>query len=548
MIKKFTKLKKNILQKNNRKDILKYSIMLLVVLATLYIFMKFTLLITYDGSKYYDYLKYFKGTRDIGQWDTIRGFSFPLIIFLITSIFGSSIKGIVFGFYLFYIGLLYLGYKIISKLIKDNKLERKQFTIWIIYLLLFVLNPLIIGYGHTLLTEAVTPFFYFLMIYLCLKWNDINFFDKKKKFIIISILIDLIAVFVWFIKQPYTPTIWIIIFITSILSSIYNKNKKIFIQKFIVFLICIISTFISIKIWNTYLQSHNKDGNEKISNSFILANNMGGYSYHYKKVGRDIYCDDKYVKSIKMSKDEKKLLEEKIKKDNNWCDHVIMFDVTNIKGNVIEQQAIIQEKDYISLKESLNFLLKTYTKHPELVLHSYFENYLAIIDLEKVSADYVPTGIIEANAENENEAIGYIVFHQGYKNTWWSWQDYKDIPQESRVLFEDMHHLESTTNTNSVLSSFMEILKDGSNLSFKALLLICFPIFIYGFIMFLIHKNNLTYYVITLLSGSSFVHIMFHVFAGAIIDRYSYPIYPLMLLCFVLMLMDKRKESLKKQI
>ena len=548
MKKKIIKFKENVLSKINRKDIFKYSIMLLVVLVTLYIFMKFTLLITYDGSKYHDYLKYFKGTRDIGQWDTIRGFSFPLIIFLITSIFGSSIKGIVFGFYLFYIGLLYFGYKIISKLIIDNKLEKKQFTIWVIYLSIFIFNPLIIGYGHTLLTEAVTPFFYFLIVYLCLKWNDINYVDNKKKFIIVSIIICLVSIFVWFIKQPYAPTIWIMVFITSILSGIYNKNKKIFFQKFIVFLICIFSTFASIKIWSTYLDAHNNSGDKKISNSFILANNMGGYSYHYKKIDRNTYCNDKYIKKIKLSKDDKKELDKKIKKDKNWCDHLIVYDVTNIKGKVIEQQVIIQEDDNIALKESLNFLLKTYVNHPILVLHSYIENYLAIIDLEKVSTtNYVPTGLIEAHAEAENEVIGYVVFHQGYKNTWWSWQKYEEIPEESRILFKDMNHFEDTTTTNSVLSPIMEILKDGSNLSFKILLLICLPMCIYGFVMFIIRKDNLTYYIITLLSGSSFIHIMFHVFTGAIIDRYSYPVYPLMLLCFVLMIMDKRKEPLNNK-
>ena len=54
--------------------------------------------------------------------------------------------------------------------------------------------------------------------------------------------------------------------------------------------------------------------------------------------------------------------------------------------------------------------------------------------------------------------------------------------------------------------------------------------------------------MITLLSGVSFAHIMFHAMMSAIIDRYAYPVYPLMLICLIILLMDKSTEKTQLQL
>lgn len=527
------------------KDYIKFLIIFLILIISYYIFMKFTLIITVDGSKYYSYLDYFKGIKNIGTWDTIRGFSFPLIIYLITLLFGANIRGIVFGFYLFYIGMLFFGYKIIATLIVENKIKKSQITIWMLYLLAFLFNPLIIGYGHTLLTEAITPFFYVMLIYICIKWNKMSFRKSKKQFIIYSVIIVLLSVFVWFIKQPYAPAIWIMIFTASILSGLYNHNCHIFLQKFLVFIICLISTFISVKAWNLLIESHNESKIINITNSSILANTLEGYSYHFIQLNKDTYCSIEYVKNSVLDENDKQKVYDLINNNAEWCDFVNFYDITGIDGNRLEQLIIIKNNKDLSLSESLSFLIKAYVNHPVLVAHSYFENYLGIINLERVNSNYVASGRIEPNVGGENAAIAYITFHEGYKNAWWLWQDKKQLSNELIELSTGMENYESVTNTDSVLSPIMEILSDGSNLSFKLLLLICFPVMVYAFIRYLINKKSISYFVITLLSATSFGHIMFHVFTGAIIDRYCYPVYPLMLLCLIAMIMEKNSTNEK---
>ena len=117
-----------------------------------------------------------------------------------------------------------------KSLIKENGLEQRQIVYWVLFIFFFLFNPLIIGYSHTLLTEAVTPFFYFLAAYLCLKWNEVDFKENQRKFIIYSIILILVGVFVWFIKQPYAPTYWGLLLITSFMSGIYHRKMRFFLQ------------------------------------------------------------------------------------------------------------------------------------------------------------------------------------------------------------------------------------------------------------------------------------------------------------------------------
>lgn len=526
------------------RNIISIIAILFILIITISVFMKFTLLITVDGSSYYQYLKYFEGKASFGEWPTVRGFSFPLIIFLITKIFGNSIRGILIGFLLFFLGMAFFAYKILKALIKENGLEQRQILYWVLFVFFFLFNPLIIGYSHTLLTEAVTPFFYFLAAYLCLKWNEIDFKENKKKFIIYSVILILIGVFVWFIKQPYAPAYWGLLLITSVMSGIYHHKLRFFLQKIPVFVLCLVCTVLSIMAWNQFLINNGKENVEN-SNSTMLANSSIGFVYHYKQIKKSEFCDIEYIQNKNISEKDKNKIFELEKNNEEWCDYLVLFDIYGLSSNYIETSVIIQKEKTVNLKEVANFYIKNFMKHPFLIIHSYYENYLVLLNLEG-KIGYVPTGIMEANVVGENHGIGYIVFTEGYKNCWWLWQDPKELPQDMKNLFDGMSHFESNTNTGSKVSAIMQILEKGSDLTFTIFLYLSLPICIYGFIMSIIKKKDKSYFMITVLSGSAFIGIFFHVFTDALIDRYSYPVYPLMLLCMIIMCMDKSKKYVLK--
>lgn len=519
------------------KKILLSSFLVISIAVATITFLKFTISISVDGSWYYNYLKYFRGEESLGEWNTIRGFSFPLILYFITCLFGDNVNGMLFGFYMFYIGLIILSMKLLNTIIKENKLEKGQIRYWIVYIALFMFNPLIIGYSHTLLTEAVMPFFYMLGIYLNFKWNEITFENNRKKFIIYSIILILLGIFIWFIKQPYAPAYWMMIFITSVLSGIHFKKVKCFFEKIIVFVLCLIFTFIAIFTWNKILEfnGHTTDN----TNSSILSGSLVGYYYHYRPIDKTTYCNDNYINSANFSENKKTKLLTLSKENEDWCQNVRVFEIYGIKGDYLESDVILDKNSMI---DNLVFLINSIAKHPILVLHSYYENYLGIIDLENTDiskSNYVPYGYIDSGVNRENNGLGYAVFTPNVKNYWWGDGELEKVYPIVKEYSDYMKNYESNTGNNNCISALMRILEDGSNISFKVFLLLCLPIFIYSFIMYIKYKESKSYLLICLLSGSAFTDIAFNAVMSAIIDRYAYPVYPLMILCIIILFMGK---------
>ena len=103
-----------------------------------------------------------------------------------------------------------------------------------------------------------------------------------------------------------------------------------------------------------------------------------------------------------------------------------------------------------------------------------------------------------------------------------------------------------TTGKDSI-KELMLIQYNLANYLFKILLLSSLPLFLFSLIRFIKNKN-MNYFITCLLSGTAFGHLFFHVMMGAIIDRYAYPVYPLMLLCLFVLIISKpeRKKNEKK--
>ncbi len=524
-------------------------IVFILLFITIYVFMQFTLLITVDSTKYYKYLEIFNGKSSFAFWDTTRGFGFPIVLFFITKIFGDSIIGILIGFLLFYLGMIYCAAKIIANLIKNNNLEKRQAVYWVFFIIFFLFNPLIIGYSHIMLTEAIVPFFYMLTSLLCLNWNRITLQRNKKKFIKYAIVFIILGSFIWFIKQPYAVAYWSMLGLTSILSGIYHGNFKVFVHKIMVLLLCLIFTFLSIQIWNGFLKINGKQSNTQLSrfdgitNTSIFANDLTlGYRYHYKRVYKEEFCSLKYINSLKLSDKNKQRINNLIKSNSAWCNYLSIFNIHDINGNYLETDVIIQKDKQINLWESLSFYFRSLIGHPILVLNSYYHDYLTILDFEYTVqgiSEYIPTGILDSTVYSENHGAGYGTFNEGISNCWWN---HSDTNRERYLKMEvNMSHYEDYLKKNS-LSTIMKILSKFSDITFMFFLYFSFPIFVYGLVMSIKKKNNLSYFMITILSGSSFFNILFHIMMAAIVDRYCYPIYPLMLLCIIIMMMDKSKK------
>ena len=166
------------------KKILNKKIIIPILFLILFgiIYFQFSLIVTPDGSQYFWYTRILDGDLPMSMWSNTRGFSFPILLYIFKHLFGSTPLGILIGFFLIYCILIFASALILKNILnKYNKNSKFNVLYWILYLLLIVFNPLIIGYSHTLLTEAIAPAIIILTVYLAYKWKDISWNTTRKK-------------------------------------------------------------------------------------------------------------------------------------------------------------------------------------------------------------------------------------------------------------------------------------------------------------------------------------------------------------------------------
>lgn len=533
-------------KKINMKTIKKIIIPLIFLILLGVLYFQFSLIVTPDGSDYFWYTSILDGERPFSGWSITRGFSFPILLYFFKHLFGNNPTGILIGFFLFYILLLFASAMILKNILNKYNKGRSSVIYWILYILLIMFNPLIIGYSHTLLTEAIAPAMIMLTLFLSYKWKDVFWNNNKKKVIIYTILFALIIIFMWFLKQPYMPIIFFIMFIFNILIGIREKSFKKFFEKFICIFIALISLLASILIWNAVLERNHINTNASNSNSGFLATGiLRGLNNYYSLITDNSYCDISYIENSLLSEKEKEkiisLSEDKV----NWCDYVRIYNVIDNDGLLVRQTSLIHENSVISVSESLNFWLKNTLENPRLTLMSYYRNYMGTINLYQSSVisyelGYKTANELTFNATHENTSIGLLIFQDTLK-CWWQYPTWdKSVLEYDEVKY--MKDFEGIESHNQTLGKIINNVSPFYLNLFKVLFFIALPLAIFSLIKFIKHRDNDIYMLLTVIFGASFLHVLFHAVLGATIDRYAFVAFPLVLLGLILLFVPKKSK------
>ena len=406
-------------------------------------------------------------------------------------------------------------------------------------------NLLIIGYSHTLLTEAIAPAIIMLSLYLVFKWRDT--FINKCINIVYTICFSLILIFIWFLKQPYLPIILLLLLLDAILTGIVDKSWKIFGKKILNISMCLLILFISIITWNKVLESNNI--RTDLNNNFLANGIVKGLSYHFQPIAKEKYCDLNYIKNSNLK--EKNNIIELSKNNDNWCDSIKVFNVVTSKG-IIDEMAIISN-DTLTASDSIKYFFRATIKHPLLVFDNYYKNYLAEIDIYKVSTGLIDDNItgykMDWDYNRENDSLGYAAFYDNEAYCWWQkyWQYNLTIDDiENNTYVEYMKDYEGYNHYNDTFNFMFKFISPLYLMIFKITFLLLLPLCAYAFYKFLKDKYNLKYYICTIIFVASFGHILFHAVMGAVIDRYAFAALPITLLGIIILLMPNKKEKMIK--
>ena len=85
------------MKKINKVFYMEYIVPLVLLIFLTAMYFCVPIIVMPDSTEYYDYLKIFYGISPLADWNVVRGFSLPLILFISTKIFGNNSFGLLTG-------------------------------------------------------------------------------------------------------------------------------------------------------------------------------------------------------------------------------------------------------------------------------------------------------------------------------------------------------------------------------------------------------------------------------------------------------------------
>lgn len=467
-----------------------YKVIFLLILF--FFFFSFPILILFDSAHYMSFVEIFEGKESFSSWDIIRGPVFPVLIFLSNKLFGKTAMGVLIMCFLLYLLMIVIVRYLLNFLSDDSK--KKKIFIYLCFILLVLLNPIVFGYYHTLLTECVAITIAIISSFLAWKFL---FVEKKEKFYFIFLVIYFVVMtpFSWFLKQPYLSIVLFPLIIVAVLRLFLGRSFIHRIQILCVLFTSLLSLFISINLWNGFLGSKGIDLHSK-------RNIVGGF-------GNQILSA---LSNIRIKETENQGIAE--------------IEILNESGDVVEISEIKKNDiGFVTTKDSVLFILQTFFKYPLTTMKSYVSNYLALINLYKTYTPdsinyYIESKNLVFDGCVENCVIATSILNKK-SNIYY-------MPEEMYARVKDYEqYLNTPPVPRGVLNLFVKPSIVAFNISFLLLPFVLIFLVVYWIISkpkYGKFKQKALALSLILLSFS-FLHLLVHTVTGAIIDRYASPVY-----------------------
>jgi len=159
----------------------------------------YPLVYTYD-SGHYLWLSELIENNEFANWDIIRNLIFPLHLFLSKRLFTNSNIGLKIPMIIYHLGL-YFSLFFLLKTAAEIKKGWKQVALALVIGVFIILDPTVIGYYHAVLTEYMAATLAALACLLAFTLYKSPWYSKS--FWVANILLVLISIVGWHIKQPF---------------------------------------------------------------------------------------------------------------------------------------------------------------------------------------------------------------------------------------------------------------------------------------------------------------------------------------------------------
>ena len=474
------------------------------------VFFSSSLVITSDSTHYLKYVNILEHNAPFSSWDIVRGPIFPLIIYINNFLFGRSGMGILVGMYIIYLIYCIIIYKFSKILFKKEKHENIFRNILFIFC---IINPLILGYFHTMLTEYVAVTLTMFTLYMSWNWYRIK---TKKEKILYALYFCFGLSFSYFLKQPYICCVLIPMVISIVYSFIINKKSNNKLYYFGTLFIAIIILIVSSISWNKFLELKGVNLKTGRDSSGMLSTQLLNSIDGYKMVKVDNY--DKIKNDKYLTKKEKQAIKREIKKKKK----VIILSIYNGKKLLEKDFLKVNIGNKASGKDTILEIVNTFFKYPNIVIRSYSKNYCSLSSICIIESDdgiqYRVTDKMEFIKMFENEIIPFKSFRYEDKYIYYpperkEFVDEYIFPANQGIISKMITYLFLPTSILFKLMTFLSVI--------YIILLVAIRIIFRKTL-----KNKELYLLSLMFLSFSFLTIVANSLSGAMIDRYS-------VICFI---------------
>lgn len=262
---------------------------ILVVIDLLY-----PIIVTWDSGHYLWLADMFK-RGDLANWDPIRNAVYPYSLFLTSTLFGQSQNAYLIPMIIAHCAFYLLCCELIFRVIKLEGVKR----LWITFavFLFIALDPTIVGYYHTLLTEYVASF---IAVLSCLMAYDFYISEVGSgKFYKTIVYFCVLIPIMWHVKQPYIGAALFPFMIASTIKMICCRKRILPILVVCTYAAATLLTIASQIAWNNTLRnSGNKmDENRQLSSMAEFSVNKQISLLQQSPLEYLKYLKDQYIAS-----------------------------------------------------------------------------------------------------------------------------------------------------------------------------------------------------------------------------------------------------------
>lgn len=229
----------------------RYTLLIFIV-ALIGIDLLYTITLTWD-SGHYLWLADVIWQGSWGTWDPIRNVGFPLLIYLSQSLLGYSTTALLIPMMVAHICLFVMSYFILMGVFKPHN-ENTRLLIMTFLFLFIALDPTIVGYYHTLLTEYVAATIGIFSCFAAILLYKAPPFSKRFYFLTAYFLV--MVPIAWHVKQPYIGAALFPFLIVCLLLLIQQFKKNTILYVFITGVSLVILVLGSTVAWNSFLRSN----------------------------------------------------------------------------------------------------------------------------------------------------------------------------------------------------------------------------------------------------------------------------------------------------